>query len=245
MPDRPTQGLFVSATDTGAGKTFVTCALARLWRRRGLPFRVCKPVATGAERRAGRWVGDDTLALAEAAGDDDLRAITPWAFPVPAAPPVAARHAGARLSLGDLAGAVRRRASEGHAVLVEGVGGLLCPLTERETVADLVKMLGLPLVVVARRSLGTLNHTLLTAEVARVRGLGLAGVVVSETAPPCGVAEESNVEELRARLDVPVLAVVPHGAAPEGAESALAHVDWWALAGCGEPGRNRFAPGRA
>jgi dethiobiotin synthetase len=211
------RGLFVSATDTGAGKTFVTCALARLWRRRGLPFRVCKPVATGAERCGDRWVSEDTRALAAAAGDDDLTAVTPWVFAVPAAPPVAARHAGAHLSLEDLASAVWRRASGGKAVLVEGVGGLLCPLTEHETVADLVAYLGLPLVVVARRSLGTLNHTLLTAEVALCRGLPLAGVVVSETAPECGPAEEGNVEELRRRLAVPVLA-------------ALAGVDWWSLA---------------
>ena len=207
------QGLFITATDTGAGKTYVTAAACRALRSEGRPFRVCKPVATGAEWVAGRWRAEDTRLLADAAGDSDLDAITPWAFPAPAAPPVAARLAGASLTLDERAGAVRRRAAGGVPVLVEGVGGLLCPLTERETVADLIALLGLPVLVVARRSLGTLNHTLLTLEAARARRLRLAGVVVSETTPVSGPAEETNVEELRRRLDVPLLAVAPHGAA--------------------------------
>ncbi len=217
------QGLFITATDTGAGKTHVTAAACRALRREGRPFRVCKPVATGAERVGGRCLAEDTRRLAEAAGERDLDAVTPWMFPVPAAPPVAARLAGASLTLDGLAGAVRRRAAEGVPVLVEGVGGLLCPLTERETVADLVAALGLRLLVVARRSLGTLNHTLLTMEVARARGLRVAGVVVSETTPVCGPAEETNVEELRRRLDVPLLAVAPHGA------DEVPGARWWAL----------------
>jgi dethiobiotin synthetase len=224
------QGLLVTASDTGAGKTFVTAGIARLLRRQGRRFRVCKPVATGAEWHGGRLLSDDTRRLAEAAGDEDYEQVTPWTFPLPAAPPVAARHAGATLLLEDLAAAVRRRSSPGVPVLVEGVGGLLCPLTERETVADLAAVLGLPLVVVVRRSLGTLNHTLLTLEVARGRGLPVAGVVVSETAPVRGPAEEANVEELRRRTDVPLLAVVPHRPGGVSAdEPALAGVDWWSV----------------
>jgi dethiobiotin synthetase len=217
------QGLFITATDTGAGKTYVTAAVCRALRRERRPFRVCKPVATGAEQVAGRWLADDTRLLADAAGERELDAVTPWTFPVPAAPPVAARFAGTGLTLDGLVGAVRRRAAAGVPVLVEGVGGLLCPLTERETVADLVAALGLPLLVVARRALGTLNHTLLTLEVARTRRLRVAGVVISETAPVSGPAEETNVEELRRRLEVPLLAVVPHGAAD------VAGVAWWPL----------------
>ena len=220
------RGLFIIATDTGAGKTFVTAGVARIWRREKRPFRVCKPVATGAE---GRW-SEDTCLLAEAAGDVDLEAVTPFTFAAPAAPPVAARLAGTCVKLEDLIAAVHRRAADGMTVLVEGVGGLLCPLTERETVADLVRELDLPLIVVARRSLGTLNHTLLTVEAARHRGLRLAGVVVTATTPVQGVAEETNVEELRRRLDVPLLAALPHQRNVMGDElPVLAAVDWWRL----------------
>jgi dethiobiotin synthetase len=221
------RGLFFTGSDTGVGKTRVTAAVARIVRRQGRPVRVCKPVATGAEWSGGRWLGEDTQCLAEAAGDDDLEGITPWAFAEPAAPPVAARCAGTALTLDQLTAAVRRRQVSGALLLLEGVGGLLCPLTDRDTVADLAAALALPLVVVVRRSLGTLNHTLLTLEVAAARGLTVAGVVVSETTPVRNVAERTNVEELR-RLSVPLLAVVPHQ--PMAAEpEALAAVDWWGL----------------
>ena len=222
------RGLFVTATDTGAGKTFAAALIVRTLREQGTAVRVCKPVATGAEWVGGRWLSDDTRLLSEAAGDADVGRITPYVFPTPAAPPVAARLAGASLRLDDLAAAVRRRAADGTLVVVEGVGGLLCPLTETEGVADLAAELDLPLVIVARRSLGTLNHTLMTLEVARTRRLRVAGVVVSETAPVTGAAEETNVEELRRRIGVPLLAVIPHR--PEGAPALLTAVDWRMLA---------------
>jgi dethiobiotin synthetase len=223
------QGLFITGTDTGVGKTLVTAAIARLLRDQGHVVQVCKPVATGAEWCGDRYCSDDTCQLAEAAGEDDLQVVTPWVLPVPAAPPVAARQAGVVLTLKDLAEAVRRRASAGRPVLVEGVGGLLCPLTDNETVADLAGVLGLPVIVVARRALGTLNHTLLTLEVARGRRLRVLGVVVNETEPVDGVAQETNVEELRRRMEVPVLCVVPHQPGPRPA--AVAGVDWWSLMG--------------
>jgi dethiobiotin synthetase len=226
----PLEGLFFTGTDTGVGKTFVTACVARVLRGQGHPVAVCKPVATGARPDAGGWLSDDTAILAAAAGEANLRAVTPWAFPEPVAPPVAARRGGVVLSLPELAAAVRRRGRAGVTVLLEGVGGLLCPLTDDHTVADLAADLGLPLVVVARRALGTLNHTLLTVEAARHRGLPLAGVVVNETTPPEGLAEATNVEELRRRLRVPVLAVVPHQPAAEPALlPELAAVAWRGL----------------
>jgi dethiobiotin synthetase len=107
----------------------------------------------------------------------------------------------------------------------------LCPLTEQETVADLAARLQLPLVVVVRRSLGTLNHTLLTLEVARGRGLAVAGVVVNETEPPVGLAAATNLDELARRIAVPVLAVVPHQVGTTATDlGPIAAVDWWRLA---------------
>jgi len=223
------RGLFITATDTGAGKTFVTAMIARALRAKGEVVRACKPVATGADWIDGHWLSEDTRILAEATGDEEYGQITPWTFPAPAAPPVAAQLAGVKLRLDELVAAVRRRAAPGTTVLVEGIGGLLCPLTDDETVADLATEIGLPLLIVARRSLGTLNHTLLTLEVAQGRGLQVAGVVVCETNIVMGPAEETNVEELRRRIGVPLLAVVSHRR--EGSPWAPPAVDWSRLAG--------------
>jgi dethiobiotin synthetase len=226
-------GLFFVGTDTGVGKTFITAAVAKSMRRQGQAVRVSKPVATGARWIDGRWLSEDTLQLAEAAGmADEYEAVTPWTFPDPVAPPVAARRQGIYLTLSGLTEAVARCARPGMPLLVEGVGGLLCPLTEQETVADLAGLLGLPLIVVARRSLGTLNHTLLTLEVARARGLAVAGVVVNETVPLGNLADQTNVEELRKRITVPVLAVISHRLEAATAElPEIEAVDWRQLCG--------------
>jgi dethiobiotin synthetase len=227
-------GLLFVGTDTGVGKTFVVAAAARALREQGRPFTVCKPVATGAAWADGRWLADDTVQLAEAAGipgrwDD----VTAWAFPDPVAPPVAARRQGVTLTLAELVGAVRQRHQADRPILVEGVGGLLCPLTDQETVADLAAGLRLPVVIVARRGLGTLSHTLLTVAAAHGRGLPVAGVVVNETEPAGDLAAQTNVAELRRRLDVPLLAVVPHqGGLGTEATFSLASVDWWELCSC-------------
>ncbi|MBL8794525.1 MAG: dethiobiotin synthase [Planctomycetia bacterium] len=222
------KGLFFTGTDTGVGKTVVTAQVARWLRAQGQPVRVCKPVATGGRPVAGGLLCEDTEQLAAAVGHAQTAdEITPWAFAEPVAPPVAARLAGKPLTLADLISAVRANVRPDALLLVEGVGGLLCPLTERATVADLLAELGLPAVVVARRSLGTLNHTLLTLEVARGRGLPVAGVVVSETTPPHDLADQTNIEELRRRIDVPLLAVVPWRTPDEDEiPAALAAVDW-------------------
>jgi dethiobiotin synthetase len=209
------RGLFLTGTDTGVGKTRLTMAIARQWRAEGRSFRVMKPLATGD--------GEDTVCLSLAAADDDHRAITPFAFPAPAAPSVSARLLGVELSLPKILQSIEARAAQADALLIEGVGGLLCPITDQETVADLIAILGIPIVIVARRSLGTLNHTLLTLEVARHRGLRVCGVVVSDTHPPEGIAEETNLSELE-RL-CPVLGHLPFGA------DRLDTVDWWSLVG--------------
>jgi dethiobiotin synthetase len=224
-------GLFFTGTDTGVGKTFVTCLAARRMRASGRAVRVCKPVATGADLVEGRWLSDDTRRLAEAAGMfGEWERITPWSFPEPVAPPVAARCRGVALDLAEIVAAVRRCAEPGVPLLVEGVGGLLCPLTDSATVADLAAQLRLPLVVVARRSLGTLNHTLLTLEVAQRRGLTIAGVVVNEVTPPEGLAEATNVAELQRYTAVPVLTVIRHQMEPSSACCPeMAAVDWWQL----------------
>jgi len=208
------------------GKTVVTAWIARRLKGLGTPVAVRKPIATGASR-----VSADTLELAKAVGKTDAAtAITRWTFPDPASPPVAARKFGVSLRLDEIYQAVFDGVADETFVLVEGIGGLLCPVTERETVADLVQVLGLPLVLVTRRLLGTLSLTAMAEEVALKRSLPLIGVVVSETEPCEGLAAETNVEELRTRLKTPLLAVCYHQSGAEPVpQPDLESVDWQRL----------------
>lgn len=190
-------GFFVTGTDTGVGKTMVACALARGLRRRGLDVGVMKPVETGV----GSEGPLDAKALQAASGcADPLGEICPVALPLAAAPAVAATEAGLRIELSWLREKFKTLAARHAFMVVEGAGGLLVPLSSQETMADLAAELGLPLVVVARGRLGTINHTRLTIEAALARGLPLAGVVVSHADGPLAAADRANLAALRAWL---------------------------------------------
>jgi dethiobiotin synthetase len=190
-------GLFVTGTDTGVGKTVVACALARGLRKRGLEVGVMKPVETGV----GAQGPLDARALQAAAGcADPIGEICPVALPLAAAPEVAALEAGVRIDLSELREKFRALAARHPFMIVEGAGGLLVPLSPRATMAHLAAAFGLPVLVVARGRLGTINHTRLTLEVAGARGLALAGVVISHSDGPLSAADSANLAALRTWL---------------------------------------------
>lgn len=177
------RGLFIVGTDTGVGKTMVAAALASWLRAGGRDVGVMKPVQTGCRYARGRWRLPDTARLVRAARvTDPVDLVTPYRFAPPLSPLAAARRAGRRISLPRLAAAHRALARRHHILLVEGSGGLLAPLTKRHTMADLAKRLRWPILIVARAGLGTLNHTLLTVEAARRRGLRIAGIIMNQPA---------------------------------------------------------------
>ncbi|WP_435021939.1 dethiobiotin synthase [Tundrisphaera sp. TA3] len=214
MNDLP--GLFVVGTDTGVGKTRVASRIARSWAGAGRRVGVLKPVATGAEVRDGRWISEDAEALRAAIGPAPLDRVCPLLYEEPLAPPVAARRAGAPLLWDELAravlGSLEWWSTRAEVMVVEGVGGLLCPIAEGATVADMAIALDYPLLVVAHRGLGTINHTLMTVEAARSRGLRVAGVLLNGARPTADpVAEATNAEELSRRLGgVAILGEWPH-----------------------------------
>ncbi len=216
---------FITGTDTGVGKTSFTCALLQVLSQDFPDLAGLKPVASGAGATHRGLLSEDTQRIAAALDVDPFNTpITGWTFPDPVAPPLAARRVGGTLDLESIVAFVRAQTRPERMLLVEGVGGLLCPLTERETVADLIATLGMPSIVVSRRSLGMLNHTLLTLEVAAKRGLPVVGVVVSETTPPTSLAEATNLEELQRYTNVPILGKLPHGG------ELQSMVDWVQLA---------------
>lgn len=200
-------GCFVTGTDTEAGKTVVAAAIAAALSDRGERVAVFKPVVTGTDEppRPG-WPADPEL-LALAAGTDAGDG-TPISFGPAVSPHLAAARAGLRLDLGELAAAARRAADGADAIVVEGVGGLLVPLNESESVRDLAAELRLGLVVAARPGLGTINHTLLTLEAARSAGLRVSGVVLTPWPDDPGAVERSNRETI-ARLGQVDVAVLP------------------------------------
>lgn len=223
------RGFFITGTDTGVGKTRFTSLLARAFLAKNLAVKVSKPVATGARFVPdGDLLASDTLILGRASQDDDLDAITPFHFETAANPALAARMAGKTLRMADLVQAARDRHQPGSFTLVEGVGGLMCPLTETETIADFARDLELPLLVVARRGLGTLNHILLTLQAAQAHGLSVAGIIISETEPAVDLASRHNPTELAMRTRIPILAVLPHEPSLEAPQSMriVESVDW-------------------
>ena len=185
------RGCFVTGTDTGVGKTVVAAAIVAALVADGVAVRALKPVITGLDDPPDPdWPPDDAL-LASVSGASSREEVAPMRFGPPVSPHLAASLAGGSLSRDALRGSVAAAVASGVAV-IEGVGGLLVPLTAGYSVRSLALDAGLPLVVVARPGLGTINHTLLTLEAARAVGLVLAGVVLTPWPPAPSAMELSN-----------------------------------------------------
>lgn len=207
---------FVIGTDTGIGKTLVSCALIHALRQRGVAAVGMKPVAAGAWRDAlGRLRNDDADALATASvGDQPPSLTSPYLFAAPLAPNVAARREGRRVERQVIIDAFNHLCATAGHVIVEGVGGFLVPLADDYTTADLAVDLAAPLVLVVGLRLGCMNHALMTAEAARSRGLRLVGWVAN--CQPGGMLEQDAcIATLAARLEAPLWAVVPRLASPD------------------------------
>lgn len=197
--------LGITGTDTGVGKTFITTLLLRMLRRDGRSVAAMKPVETGVRADDPR---SDAMRLREAAGaGDDLDTVRPILLAEPLAPWVALSRAGSSVDLRALDAAFERLAEGRDAVLVEGAGGLLVPLTRDLAYDGLFVGWDLDLVVVAGNRLGTINHTVLTVKAAHDAGLRVRGVVLNAMGPePGGIAERTNAEALAELLEpVPVL----------------------------------------
>jgi dethiobiotin synthetase len=205
------RGIFITGTDTGVGKTTVACGLAAALSRQGKQVGVLKPAETGCEPGPdGSLVAADGERLRFFSGCTVQPSLCcPYKFPEPLAPAVAAERAGRAIEIGHIAEAYDALAAQHDLILVEGAGGLLVPITDQLTFADLAARLDLPVLLVIGNRLGAINHALLTAENARMRGLRLAGYIVNALTPAADLAAETNAEVLRRWLG-PGLGEVPH-----------------------------------
>lgn len=207
-------GLFVTGTDTGVGKTQVTAAIARELTEQNCAVSVFKPVCSGAiEGEDGSLKWDDVERLRDAVEHrQTLEEICPQRFLAPLAPPVAARMEDREVDDHLLMTGLEKVCQRSDAVLIEGAGGLLCPVMEEKFISDLACDFGFPILIVGRLGLGTINHTLMTVRVAEAYRLTVAGIVLSQTSPDDDDPSTStNPEEIAKRTGVPVLGILPYG----------------------------------
>ncbi|WP_406678561.1 dethiobiotin synthase [Moorella sp. ACPs] len=226
------KGYFITGTDTGVGKTIVTAGLAGVLRRHGIEAVAIKPVQTGALARNGELVPEDAYFYRVAAGlSHPLYQLNLYRFTPALSPHLAAKLCGEKIEPPKVIDFCRRALLRYQLTLIEGAGGLCVPLSGPEfTMADLARELSLPLIVVARIGLGTINHTVLTVAYAKSLGLEIAGIVFNGLKQQeLGPAERDNPEVVARMTGVPVLGILPHltGISVEGgvAEGLLAAVE--------------------
>jgi len=209
---------FVTGTDTGVGKTLISCALLHGFAAQGKRVSGMKPVAAGCDDNGHN---EDVLQLRNAgnvtAGYGQLN---PYCFEPAIAPHLAAQRAGVIIRFSRIAVSFQELVGKADVVIVEGAGGLLVPLNEQQDSADLMLELGLPVILVVGMRLGCLNHTLLTVEAIAARGLTLAGWVANVLDADMPALQE-NIGTLRRCIAAPLLGVVPYMAQPDARAAAL------------------------
>ncbi|MEW6145416.1 MAG: dethiobiotin synthase [Thermodesulfobacteriota bacterium] len=205
MPSLP-NGVFITGTDTGVGKTVITAALAWILVQAGKRVAVMKPVQTGTGL-PGMTDIEFVESVLDAKFDPDDTCI--YRFREPLSPLAASRISGIKIDTGKIKQVFEKLRSAHDIVIVEGAGGLLVPITEDYLMADLARDFGIPLLIVTRPDLGTLNHTALTVEAARRRGIDILGVVINRFPPSPGPAERTNPGFITLMTGVPVIGVFP------------------------------------
>ena len=221
---------FVTGTDTGVGKTLISCALLHSFAARGQRVIGMKPVAAGREADGQN---DDVVALQLAGNvEADVALINPFCFASPIAPHLAARQENVTIDLQRIIDSFAALRQLADVVIVEGAGGFIVPLNDTEDSADLAVRLGLPIILVVGMRLGCLNHALLTVQAIAARGLTLAGWVANCTEAEMAMRED-NISALRQRIAAPLLGIVPYQTQPD-ARSVAAQLKLPCLSDAGD-----------
>ena len=205
-----TRGFFITGTDTGVGKTWVTLGLLNAFTAAGYRTAAMKPVASGVIETPEGLGNEDALLLQQHASVPlAYDVVNPYLFVPPIAPHLAAQRAGRRIEIAHIKNLFDEIAAQADCVVVEGAGGWCGPLNEHETIADLAVALGLPVVLVVGMRLGCLNHALLTCESIARCDAPLAGWVANTVTSEFAEIEE-NIAALEERITAPLIGVVPH-----------------------------------
>lgn len=208
---------FVTGTDTGVGKTLISCALLHAFAAQGKSAVGMKPVAAGCDDDN---LNEDVKQLHAASNiPASLKQINPYSFSHPVAPHIAAHNAGVRINLELILASYQGLATQAEVVIVEGVGGFQVPLNDTQDSADLAAILGLPVILVVGMRLGCMNHALLTMRAINDCGLKCAGWVANVTDPDMAALDE-NILALQQRIGAPLLGVVQYQDTPEARATA-------------------------
>ena len=202
-------GFFITGTDTGIGKTTVSCALLHAFAGQGKKVIGMKPIAAGSEN--GQWIDVERL-LAASNVSVSRQLINPYAFDLPISPHIAAQQAGTEVDLAVIHQAYQELSAKADIIIAEGAGGFLVPINQWQNGANLAQILNLPVILVVGMRLGCLNHALLTAQAIQAVGLALAGWVANCIDPQM-LALVENIQTLEQRLNSPLIGILPF--APE------------------------------
>jgi dethiobiotin synthetase len=205
------QGIFITGTSTGVGKTLVAAGLAWALRKRRIDVGVVKPFATANRVFSTRYRSQDTAILAKASGvkDPDCR-INPFFYSIAASPLVASElNHGTPINIKKAVQSLKNLGKKHEFLIAEGVGGIMVPLTENESIAGFAKRVDLPVIIVATTKLGTLNHTLLTVMACEKFGLKIRGIILNKISKKPNIVEQKTAEVIERLTHVKVLALVP------------------------------------
>jgi len=213
------KGVFITGTDTGVGKTIVSSAIALGLQQKGVKVGIMKPVQTGAIMKEGDRFSSDAEFMKKALGEEGRKPDSPFSFnphipyllKEPLAPFVAAQCEEVDIEPSRILQAAEWLQGHYSFLVVEGAGGIMVPVSQDYLMIDLIRNLGFPVVLVARATLGTINHTLLTLEALRNKDIPIVGVVLNHASfSPVGICEKTNPEVIEAFGKVNILGVLPH-----------------------------------
>jgi dethiobiotin synthetase len=204
-------GIFITGTNTGVGKTAIAAALAWTLKKRKIDVGVMKPFATANRVFSKKYRSQDTAILAKASGVNDPDCnLNPFFYSIAASPLIASdlKH-GSPVNIKRAVQELKRLGRKHDFLIAEGIGGIMVPLTENECIADFVKQVDLPVVIVSTAKLGTLNHTLLTVMACKKFELKITGIVLNKTSKKPNIVEQKTAEVIERLTRIKVLAVIP------------------------------------
>ncbi len=201
--------LFVTATDTDIGKTYVCAGLAYALKKSGIDVGIMKPFACGVKQKIGFSSNDLTILTNAAMVDDAEDIINPFFFPIPASPYTAAKNLGVKIDVEHVMECFRKLDEIHDIVLVEGIGGIMTPILKDYAIIDLIKDLMANTIIVTSSKIGTVNHTVLTCNMCKNMNIPIKGLIINNF-DPTGYPIPELERDLSALTDLPVLCSLPH-----------------------------------